>query len=79
MNQSQCLFKIEAKVDIKSYHGDINTLNLYHWVQQLELYFNVHEIKEEHKNSFSQLKLEGHALNWWESNVKNLRLEAENL
>jgi hypothetical protein len=39
----------------------INALNLNHWLQQLEVYFSVHNIDEEQEISFSQLKLEGNA------------------
>jgi hypothetical protein len=63
---SQYLFKMEVKVDIKPYQGEIDALKLNHWLQQLEVYFSVHNIDEEQKISFSRLKLEGHALTWWE-------------
>lgn len=46
MNQSHSLFKMEAKFNIKSYHGEINALKLNHLLQQLEFYFNVHQIEE---------------------------------
>lgn len=36
-------------VDIKSYHDEIYALNLNQWLQQLEVYFNVHQIEEEQK------------------------------
>lgn len=75
MNQS--LFKVEAKFDIKPYHDEIDALKLKHWLQQLEVYFSVHQIEEGQKISFVWLKLEGHALNWWESHTKTLRLEGE--
>ena len=53
---------METKVDIKSYQGEINNLKLNNWLQQLEVYFSIHKIDEEQKNSFVWLKLEGHAL-----------------
>jgi hypothetical protein len=62
VNPSQSLFKMEAKVNIKPYQGEINALKLNHWWQQLEVYFSIHHIKEEQKISFVGLKLEGHAL-----------------
>lgn len=70
---------MEAKVDIKPYHGEIDTLKLNHWLQQLEVYFSVHHIEEGQKISFARLKLEGHALTWWESHMETLRLEEEPL
>jgi hypothetical protein len=74
---SQPLFKMEVKVDIKPYQGEIDVVKLNHWLQQLEVYFNVHNIDEEKKFSFSQLKLEGHALTWWEIHMETLRLEGD--
>jgi len=46
---SQTLFERESKVDIKPYQDEINVVKLNHWLQQLEVYFNIHNIDEEHK------------------------------
>jgi hypothetical protein len=53
---SQHLFKMEVEVDIKPYKGDIDVVKLNHWLQQLEVYFSVHNINEERKFSFARLK-----------------------
>jgi hypothetical protein len=45
---SQTLFKMEAKVDINPYQREIDVVKLNHWLQQLEVCFNVHDIDEEH-------------------------------
>jgi hypothetical protein len=37
---------MEAKVDINPYQGEIDFVKLNNWMQQLELYFNVHNIDE---------------------------------
>jgi hypothetical protein len=50
-------------MDIKSYQGEMDALKSNHWLQQLQVDFNVHHIDEEKKISFSKLKLKGHALN----------------
>jgi hypothetical protein len=50
---SYYLFKMEAKVNTKSYQGDIDVVKLNHWLQQLEVYFSVHNIDEEQKIPFS--------------------------
>ena len=68
---------MEAKVYINPYKGEIDALKLNHWLQQLEVYFNVHHIDEEQNISFAGLKLEGHALTWLESHTKKLRLEGD--
>jgi hypothetical protein len=46
-------------------------------LEQLEFYFNDHNIEEEKNISFSQLKLEGHAQTWWKNYTKMLRLEGD--
>ena len=53
---------MEVKVDIKPYEGEIDTLKLNHWPQQLEVYFSIHQIDKQQEISFARLKLEGHAL-----------------
>jgi hypothetical protein len=50
---SQYLFKMETKVDIKPYQGDIDLVKLNHWFQQLEVCFSVHNKNEEKNISFS--------------------------
>jgi hypothetical protein len=65
---------MEVKVDIKTYQGDIDTLKLNHWLQQLEFYFSVHHIDEGKNISFSRLNLQGHALTWWERHMKKIKL-----
>jgi hypothetical protein len=54
------LFKVKAKVDIQPYHGEINVVKLNQWLQQLKVYFGDHDIGEEQKISFSQLKFKDH-------------------
>jgi hypothetical protein len=49
------------------------------WLQQLEIYFGVHEVSKAHIISFVCLKLEGHALMWWESDAIAGRLWNEPL
>jgi hypothetical protein len=65
---------MKASLSIPSY---TTCMLLQHWLQHLEVYFSVHNIDEEHKISFSQLKLEGHALTWWGSHMETLRLEGD--
>ena len=68
---------MEARVDIKPYQGEIDALKLNHLLQQLEVYFSIHQIDKEQKISFARLKLEGHTLTWWERHTKALRLEGD--
>jgi len=53
---------MEVKVDIDPYQGEINVVKLNNYLQQVEVYFSVHNIDEEQRILFSRLKLEGHAL-----------------
>jgi hypothetical protein len=69
---SQPLFKMEVKVYIKPYQGEIDVVKLNYWLQQLEVYFNFHNIDEEWKILFAQLKPEGRALTWWEIQHRHL-------
>jgi hypothetical protein len=77
MNPSYSLFKMEEKLDINPYQGDIDALKMSHWLHQLEVYFIVHHIDEEKNISFTRLKLEGHALTWWEIHMETLRLKGD--
>jgi hypothetical protein len=52
-------------------------LKLNQWLQQLEVYFSVHEVSGAQRISFAHLKLEGHALTWWESDAIARRLGNE--
>lgn len=40
---------MEEHVDIKPYQGEIDTLKLNHWLQQLEVYFSVHYVGKDNK------------------------------
>jgi len=35
---------MEVKVEIKPYYGYIDVFKLSHWLQQLEVYFSIHNI-----------------------------------
>lgn len=52
MNHLQSPFKMEAKVDIKLYQGEIDARTLNHWLYHLGVYFSVHDIEEEQNISF---------------------------
>jgi hypothetical protein len=77
VNPSQSLFNMEWKLNINPYQADNIALKLNHWLQQLEFYFIIHHINEEQKISFTRLKLDGHALTWWEIHTGTLRLEGD--
>jgi hypothetical protein len=62
---------MEEKVDINPYQGEIDALKLNYWLQQLEVYFSVHDIDEEHRISFARLKLEWPCFNLMGKPYKN--------
>jgi hypothetical protein len=68
---------MEEKLGISPYHCEIDALKLNHSLQQLEIYFNIHHVDEEKNISFARMKLEGHALTWFESHTKKLRSEVD--
>jgi hypothetical protein len=68
---------MQVKVDIKPYQGDIDALKPNHWLQIWKFIFNVHPIDEGENITFSRLKLESHALSWWEIHIETLRLEGD--
>ena len=45
----------------------------------MEVYFNVHEVTRKQKIYFARLKLEGHALAWWENDAVSRALKYESL
>ena len=62
---SQYLFKMEKKVDINPYQGDIKALRLNNWLRKLQVYFFVYNIDDDKNMSISRLELQGHTLTWW--------------
>jgi hypothetical protein len=56
-------------LEIKPYIREVDAIGMNQWLQQMELYFNMHEVTGKQKIYFARLKLEGHALTWWESGI----------
>ncbi|PWA90212.1 hypothetical protein CTI12_AA103160 [Artemisia annua] len=63
-------FKVEAKIDIRTYDGTIDAEKLDSWLDQLETYFTLYGFRSSEKVVFAQLKLTSHALAWWNSQLK---------
>jgi hypothetical protein len=64
-------------VDIKPYTREVDVIKLNQWMQQMEVYFSMHEVTGKQNIVFSWLKLEGHALAWWESDAVSRALGNE--
>jgi hypothetical protein len=73
-SSSHIPFKVEEKIEIPMYDGQINVEVLNSWLKQLEVYFGLYQIQETQQISFSHLKMTKHALLWWESYVDALRI-----
>ncbi|VVA37885.1 PREDICTED: mutant gag-pol poly [Prunus dulcis] len=59
--------KIDFKVDIPIYKGDVDPEKLDNWIDTLETYFTVYKYSNVQKIKFASLKLSSHALTWWKS------------
>jgi Ty3 transposon capsid-like protein len=66
-NTSKTPFRVEAKVEIRPYDGQMEPEKLNNWIRQLEVYFSCYSFSDKEKISFSRLKMDGYALLWWES------------
>jgi len=66
-------FKVEAKVDIRTFRGEVDAEKVNNWLKQLKVYFQIHYVVNDvDKISFARLKMSGPALLWWESYVETL-------
>ncbi|CAL2244416.1 unnamed protein product [Prunus armeniaca] len=59
--------KIDFKVDIPIYKGDVDPEKLDNWIDTLETYFTLYKYSNVQKIKFASLKLSSHALTWWKS------------
>jgi len=81
-NMGECIYKktqvpfcVEAKVDIKPYVREVDSIKLNHWPQKMEVYFSVHDLIKKQNIAFAWLKLEDHALGSWESDPTRRELQ----
>jgi hypothetical protein len=51
-SSSNTPFKVEAKLEIPTYDGQVNVEKLNSWLKQLEVYFDLYQIKETQRISF---------------------------
>jgi len=58
-------FKVEAKVEILTFEGEVDAEKVKNWLKQLEVYFQIHGVVNDvDKISFSRLNMSRHALVW---------------
>lgn len=65
-------FKVEARIEIPAYNGDLSPEELDGWLKSLEVYFSTKGFSKEQRVSFARLRLDGHALIWWEAYTSGL-------
>ncbi|OMO60967.1 hypothetical protein CCACVL1_23781 [Corchorus capsularis] len=70
-------FKMEVRIEIPIYDGELDPEKLNRWIKQLEVYFSTKPYTNQQKISFARLRLGNHAVTWWES--FNSGLEAEGM
>jgi hypothetical protein len=67
------LLNIDVKFVLPMFNGDVNPEKLDNWIRRVELYFRVQHIDEEEvKVQLDSLQLEGTALIWWESKLRDI-------
>ena len=62
--------KLEAKVEIPEFRGDIDGEKLDAWLDRLESYFSLYGFNDLQKITFVRVKMESHALVWWNAYVQ---------
>ncbi|OMO77559.1 hypothetical protein COLO4_25093 [Corchorus olitorius] len=60
-------FKMEVRIEIPIYDGELNPEKLNGWIKQLEVYFSTKPYTNQQRISFARLRLGNHAVTWWES------------
>jgi hypothetical protein len=72
-------FKVEVKIGIPTFDGQVNVEVLSSWLKQMEVYFGLYQIQEAQQIYFSHMKMSKHALQWWESYVDAPRIGKMNM
>jgi hypothetical protein len=65
------LLKLDVKLELPIYDGEVNADKLDNWIRQMEVYCSVQQIKEEVTQiQLASLRLAGTALIWWQSKLQ---------
>jgi hypothetical protein len=61
-------FKLGARenIDIPMYEGNLDTKELFDWIQSMDKYFDYKDVEEEKKVRHVVTRLKGHATLWWD-------------
>jgi hypothetical protein len=63
--------KLEAKIEIPEYRGELDGEKLDAWLDKLESYFSLYGFNDLQRLTFVRVKMESHALIWWNAYVQS--------
>ena len=61
--------KVDAKIELPVYNGEINGEKVDEWLDQLESYYALYEYDDAQRLAFARLKLVSHTLVWWNAHL----------
>jgi len=65
------LIKLDVKLDLPIYDGELNAKKIDIWIRQIDVYFRVQNVDSERKKiHMASLQLGGTALVWWEGKTQ---------
>jgi ElaB/YqjD/DUF883 family membrane-anchored ribosome-binding protein len=63
--------KVDAKLELPVYNGEIDGEKLDGWIDQMESYFSLYGYEDAQCLAFARLKLASHALVWWNAHLRS--------
>jgi len=65
------LLKLNSKLELPMYNGEVNAEGLGNWVRQLEVYCRIQKIKDDETNiQLASLRFKSASLIWWEAKTQ---------
>ena len=68
--------KLEVKIEIPEYRGELNGEKLDAWLDKLESYFSLYGFNDLQQLTFVWVKMESYALVWWNSCVESCGIQS---
>jgi hypothetical protein len=66
------LLKLDVKFELPIYDGEVNAEKLDNWIRQMEVYYNVQQVKDEATQiKLASLRLASTTLIWWQRKLQN--------
>jgi hypothetical protein len=74
------LLKLDVKLELPIYDGELNAEKLDNWIRHMEVYCRVQQIKDEATQiKLASLRLAGTTLIWWQSKLQNRMQQVGNV